>query len=115
IKNDETNYLKEETSMNSKGTPQPYSTLKSSEVTTIQRKEIYITCVIPTQKRAVIYPYDGLLGHFKFYLKQRFGWKWERMWYKNEGSERAWTLLNDEDKWKQIKQRVQHRKLPRLE
>ncbi|CAG8499072.1 28746_t:CDS:2 [Dentiscutata erythropus] len=113
IKNDNAYYSKEEPSMmNSKGILQPNSTLKSPNVTTIQRREIYITCIIPTQKRAVIYPCDGLLGHFQFYLKQRFGWKWDRMWYNNKG---FWTLLNDEEEWKRAKKRIQFRRLPRLE
>ncbi|CAG8717338.1 27328_t:CDS:2 [Racocetra persica] len=110
IKNDDSK--EEDHSLNSKGTLQPNSTLKSSEVATVQQREIYITCIVPIQKRAVIYPSDGLLCHFQFYLKQRFGWKWERMWYNNKG---VWTLLNDEEEWKRAKRRVQYRKLPRLE
>ncbi|KAF0377028.1 hypothetical protein F8M41_012642 [Gigaspora margarita] len=113
IKNDNTYYSKEEElSMNSKGVLQPNLTLKTSNVTIVQRREIYITCIIPTQKRAVIYSCDGLLGHFQFYLKQRFGWKWDRMWYNNKG---MWTLLNDEEEWKRAKRRVQYRKLPKLD
>ncbi|CAG8534704.1 5850_t:CDS:2 [Cetraspora pellucida] len=112
IRNDDNYYSKEVHSLNSKGTFQHNSTLKSSEVAAIQRKEIYITCIIPTQKRAVIYPGDGLLCHFQFYLKQRFGWKWERMWYNNKG---MWTLLDDEEEWKRVKRRAQYNKLPRLE
>ncbi|CAG8556798.1 2589_t:CDS:2 [Diversispora eburnea] len=79
----------------------------------IKMKEMYITCIIPTQKRAVVYSSDGILSHFKFHVRQRFGWKWERMWYKSDMG--GWYKLEEESDWKNLKRQAQDKGLPRTE
>ncbi|RHZ84471.1 hypothetical protein Glove_81g56 [Diversispora epigaea] len=79
----------------------------------IKTKEMYITCIIPTQKRAVVYSTDGILSHFKFHVRQRFGWKWERMWYKSNMG--GWYKLEEESDWKNLKRQARDKGLPRIE
>lgn len=80
----------------------------------MKKRELYITCIYPTQKRAIIYPSDGIFNHFQFHVKQRFGWKWERMWYKNVKTG-GWNTLNNEDVWASIKKQVMNKPVPRIE
>ncbi|CAG8632492.1 15817_t:CDS:2 [Rhizophagus irregularis] len=80
----------------------------------MKKRELYITCIYPTQKRAIIYPSDGIFNHFQFHIKQRFGWKWERMWYKNNKTG-GWNTLNNEDVWAAVKKQVMNKPVPRIE
>ncbi|RIA90745.1 hypothetical protein C1645_769234, partial [Glomus cerebriforme] len=79
----------------------------------IKKRELYITCICPTQKRAIIYPSDGIFNHFQFHIGQRFGWKWERMWYKNKTG--GWAILNNDSVWTSVKKQVMSKPIPRIE
>ncbi|CAG8507672.1 5885_t:CDS:10 [Funneliformis caledonium] len=79
----------------------------------IRKRDMYVVCVCPSHKRAIVYSSEGIFSHFQFILKQRFGWKWERMWYKNKIG--IWTELNNEEVWISVKKLVVDKAIPRIE
>ncbi|CAI2167749.1 3887_t:CDS:10 [Funneliformis geosporum] len=79
----------------------------------IRKRDMYVVCVCPSHKRAIIYSSEGIFSHFQFIIKQRFGWKWDKMWYKNKSG--VWTELSNEEVWVIVKKQVVDKAIPRIE